>query len=131
MSKLATKILESRQKVSNQNSRVYFFPYVSVDDRENFCNILGFHSTPSLRKYLGIPLKQPGTTTQDFDFVIEKVKGKLAGWKAQLLSFVGRVVLTQSVLSSIPSYVMQNNFLLSRVLESLDRISRNFIWGAT
>lgn len=71
----------SRQKVNNQKSRVYFSPNVSKDSRSEYCDMLRFHSTPNLGKYLGFPLKQPGASTQDFDFIIERVKAKLVGWK--------------------------------------------------
>lgn len=48
-----------------------------------------------------------------------------------MLSMAGRVVLSQPVISAIPSYVMQGCMLLSRVLNSMDRINRNFIWAST
>lgn len=47
------------------------------------------------------------------------------------MSFVGRVVLTKSVLVAIPSYFMQGVFLLGRVLNSLDWVCWNFIWGSS
>ena len=51
----------SRQSVSKAKSRVYFFPNVDRDTRESLCDILGFASTPFLGKYLGFPLKHPGS----------------------------------------------------------------------
>lgn len=81
------------QKVSNAKSRVFFSPNVSPDIRENFCEILVFRSTPTLGKYLGFPVKHSGTR-QDFRFIIERIQSRLAGWKANLLSFVGQLVLT-------------------------------------
>ncbi|KAK9988381.1 hypothetical protein SO802_028620 [Lithocarpus litseifolius] len=74
------------QKVSQDKSRVFFSPNVSADDRTDLCNILGFRSTPSLRKYLGFPNKQ-SSTPQDFGFILERVQGRLAGWKANPLFF--------------------------------------------
>ena len=35
------------------------------------------------------------------------------------------------VISAIPSYVMQGCMLPSRVLNNLDKINRNFLWGST
>ena len=46
----------SGQIVSEAKSRVFFSPNVDRDSRESFCDILGFHSTPSLGKYLGFPI---------------------------------------------------------------------------
>lgn len=80
---------------------------------------------------MGFPLKLPGSSSHDFDFITERVQTKLQGWKANLLSMAGRVVLTQSVTSAIPSYLMQGCFLPTRILNGLDRLNRNFIWGST
>ena len=94
-------------------------------------NLLGFNSTPNLGKYLGFPLKHPGTRRHGFDFVLDRVKKKLTGWKANLLSMVGRLVLIQASSTAIPSYVMQNSFLPNRILNGIDRVNMNFLWGST
>ena len=76
----------SGQTVSEAKSRVYFSPNVDKDTRDSLCDILGFTSTPSLGRYLGIPLKHPSSSSQDFNFVLDRVKQKLSGWKASMLS---------------------------------------------
>ena len=63
--------------------------------------------------------------------MLDKVKSKLVGWKANLLSMVGRVVLIQASSLAIPAYIMQSNLLPSKVLEGIDRVNRNFLWGST
>ena len=83
----------SGQTVSEAKSRVYFSPNVDRDTRESLCDILGFASTPFLREYLGFLLKQPGSSSHDYDFILDRVKQKLAGWKANFLSLAGRRVL--------------------------------------
>lgn len=70
----------SGQKVSHDKSWVYFSPNVSADARAGMCDILGFHSTPSLGKYLGIPIKH-SAVTQDFGYIIEQVQSRLVGSK--------------------------------------------------
>lgn len=72
--------------------RIYFLPNVAAERREELCNVVEFQSTPNLGKYMEFLLKLPGSTSQDFNFVIERVQSKLAGWKGHLLSFAGRVV---------------------------------------
>ena len=83
------------QTVSEAKSRVYFFLNVDIDMRESLCDVLGFWSTPSLRKYLGIPIKHPRTSSHEFNFILDRMKLKLAGWKANLLSMASRAVLIQ------------------------------------
>ena len=83
----------SRQTVSEAKSRVYFSPNINPSDKEALSNILGFQQIDCLGKYLGFPIKHKGGNNQDFNFVLDRVKSKLAGWKANLLSMVGRVVM--------------------------------------
>ena len=80
--------LLSGQKVSNAKSRVFFSPNVDPNTRANLCEILEFRSTPTLGKYLGFPIKHSGMR-QDFGFITERIQSSLAGWKVNLLSFVG------------------------------------------
>ena len=92
--------------------------------RADLGDILGFRSTPSLGKYLGFPIKH-SAISQEFGFIIERVQTRLAEWKANLLSFAGRLVLTQPVTTTIPNYAMQCIALPANILNSIDRLSHN------
>ena len=94
------------QTVSEAKSRVYFSPNVDRDTRKSLCDILGFASTPFLGKYLGFPLKQPGSSSQDYNFILDRVKQKLSGWKANMLSLAGRSVLIQASTVAISCSVL-------------------------
>ena len=120
----------SGQKVSLNKSKVYFSPNTSPEMREELSEVLGIHSTPNLSKYLGFSIKHPGSSSQDFNFVVERVQNTLQGWNASLLSMAGRVVIAQSVLSAIPAYVMQGCILPTQILNNLDKVNRNFVWGS-
>ena len=63
--------------------------------------------------------------------MLERVKQKLAGWKANLLSLAGRVVLIQASTSTIPAYIMQITALPKKLIDNIDRVNRNFLWGST
>ena len=99
--------------------------------RENFCEKLGIHATSDFRKYLGFPIRHRGSDRNRFKFIVERVMPKLASWKAGFLSFADRTVLIKSVMSAIPTYVMQGAALLSHLCEKLERVNRNFLWGTT
>ena len=99
---------------------MFFSPNLDKDHKDALGDILGFQSTPNLGRYLGFPMKHRGASNQDFNFVLEKVKKKLVGWKANLLSMAGRSVLIQASTSAIPAYVMQNILLLGRILDGID-----------
>ena len=118
------------QTVSEAKSRVFFLPNVGRDSRESFCDILGLHSPPSLGKYLGFPIRHTISSSQDFNYILDRVKNKLAGWKAKLLSLAGRTVLIQASSSAIPAYVMQCAQLPVRILDGIDLVNLNFLWGS-
>ena len=68
---------------------MYFSPNVNRDNGESLCDILRFASTLFLGKYLGVSLKQPGSSSQDYNFILDRVKQKLSEWKVKLLSLAG------------------------------------------
>lgn len=117
----------SGQSMSEAKSRVYFSPNVDKDTRESLSDVLGFASTPNIGKYLGIPMRVPGASSQDYNFIFDRVKQKLTGWKANLLSLAGRNVLIQAFSAAIPSYVMLSTLLPRKILDGIDRVNCNFL----
>ncbi|KAJ3701655.1 hypothetical protein LUZ61_005360 [Rhynchospora tenuis] len=82
-------------------------------------------------KYLGLPLTLRKPDRQAFQLLIDKIQVRLAGWKSRLLSRAGRIVLANSVLSTIPVFFMSVFQLPIWVVKALDRLRRNFIWGSS
>ena len=57
-------------------------------------------------KYLGIPLGANPSRTDTWKPVVDKIKRRLNGWKANVLSKAGRIVLIKSVLNNLPMYYL-------------------------
>ncbi|KAL0013744.1 hypothetical protein SO802_000813 [Lithocarpus litseifolius] len=112
-------IYPSREIRQGEPLSLYLFIW---DTRESLCDILWFASIPSLGKYLGFPIKHSGTTTHEFNFILDRVKQKLSGWKANMLPLAGRAVLIQASSAIIPSYVMQGTYLPRIILDGIDRV---------
>ncbi|MCI28277.1 ribonuclease H, partial [Trifolium medium] len=91
-------------------------------------SIYGIGSTTSLDKYLGFPILKGRAKISDFHFIIDKMQSRLAFWKNRMLNKPGRLALASSVLTSIPSYYMQIAWLPQIICDSIDQITRNFIW---
>ena len=100
---------------------------MSRELREELGDIIKFASTPAIGKYLGFPLKQGGTSSHDFNFILDRVKQKLSDWKANVLSMAGQSVFIQASLTAIPTHVMQCSYLPGKILEQIDRVNRNFL----
>lgn len=91
--------------------------------------MIGCNETNFPIQYLGMPLTLKRPTKQLFLPLIEKVERRLAGWQSKLLSRGGRLVLVQSVLSTIPIYFMICFKLPKWVLNRIDKGRRLFLWG--
>ncbi|GKV38927.1 hypothetical protein SLEP1_g46780 [Rubroshorea leprosula] len=81
--------------------------------------------------YLGLPANEKFGNKKLWELVVNKFRAKLAVWKAATLSFEGRLILLNSVLSTLPIFYMSLYLLPNSVLEELIRIQRNFLWGGT
>lgn len=61
--------------------------------------------------------------------ILSKAQARLLSWGNQHLSMAERVVLIQSVLSALPSYLMQRTYLPNHVVTELEKLMRQFLWG--
>lgn len=82
----------------------------------------------NLETYIGVPLIHGRFNLTHCNYIIENVQKKLAYWKANCLSFIGRKTLIQVVSSTIQSYSMQTMKLLFTVHNNkIDNFNRDFI----
>lgn len=76
-----------------------------------------------------MPVLHSRITSKTYDFLVEKVRLKLSAWKAKILSQAARVLLIKSVLTALPSYVMQTSRIPAVTLCDVDRHIRMFFLG--
>ena len=119
----------SGQKINESKSRLIFSPNTPRDHKELFQHTLNIEENEDLGTYLGLPLSHKRPSRSQVQFVVDKVKKKLANWKTKFLSRAGRLCLITSTLATIPAYYMQATFLPATTLQDLDRVCNNFLWG--
>ncbi|KAK9275444.1 hypothetical protein L1049_022709 [Liquidambar formosana] len=78
--------------------------------------------------YLGLPLGGNPYSEVFWGSVVDRVRRRLEDWKRALMSKGGRLVLIQSVLSSIPTYYLSLFRILVKVARSLEKLMRDFLW---
>jgi hypothetical protein len=104
---------------------------VARSKRESIAICSNIQATDRFEKYLGFKMFYGRVRKQDFSMVYDRVTAKLASWKSRLLNGPGRVVLANSVISSLPSYHMQINWIPQSVCDDLDKTVPRFIWKGT
>jgi len=79
--------------------------------------------------YLEVPIFKGKPKSCYFQPIIDRIKVKLASWKASLLSFVGRIQLIRSVIHSMLIYSITIYSWPSSLIKELEQFLRNFIWS--
>lgn len=81
-------------------------------------------------KYLGVPLFLHRANVIHFEYLIEKIRRAIDGWKVKLLSFGGKITLIKAVHSSSPIYTIASVLVHMSVLNRIERLMANFIWNS-
>ncbi|OAY66623.1 putative ribonuclease H protein [Ananas comosus] len=78
--------------------------------------------------YLGIPLHNKQIRKEDWVSVINRIETRINGWKARLLSQGGRLILVNSVLTSLPLFYLFTFKAPHWVLHRIESLRRAFFW---
>ena len=79
--------------------------------------------------YLGAPLFFGSSKSFHFENLVDAFRSKLAGWKANVLSFAGRLILVKHVLAIIPLNIFLSTPCPKKVCLHIEWILRNFLWS--
>nr|XP_043630018.1 uncharacterized protein LOC122601315 [Erigeron canadensis] len=79
-------------------------------------------------RYLGVPLISFRLLHKDCKVLVERMEAKISDWKNKSLSFVGRLQLNNSVLSSLHIYWASVFILPASIINDLEKKMRSFLW---
>ena len=65
---------------------------------------------------------------KDWKIIIDRIEKKLSNWKGKMLSFGGRLVLLNSVLSSLPVFMLSFFEIPRGVLKKIEYFRSRFFW---
>lgn len=114
-----------------EKSNVFVSPNTRTEVKRAIKQDIHIKFTTNLGNYLGLPLIHKRIGKPDFSMLFEKFNSHLASWKSNWISMAGRIVLANSVLSTLPIYAFQAMPIPKNITSGMDKIVRNFIWGDT
>jgi hypothetical protein len=117
-------------KINFRKSELFYFGETKERIVE-YVRLFGCKEGECPFRYLGIPMSPSRLSNRDWRAVEERFQKKLSSWKGKLLSSGGRLVLINSVLSSLPMLMMSFFRIPKGVLEKLDYYRSRFFGNVT
>ena len=71
-----------------------------------YSHLFGCKIGTYLFRYLGLPMHYRKLNNKDWKVIEERIEKRLASWKGKMLFLGGRLVLINSVLSSLPMFAL-------------------------
>lgn len=127
---LQTFMASSSLNINFQKSSLWFSPNYTpqnVIDEASF--VLRIPHVPNPGSYLEFPLIFKGRKN-DFNFIVDKVEGRISSWKSKYLSPMGKSILIKSVCFAVLAYYMQYLPFPKGICDRLDKIFRHFFWSS-
>lgn len=78
-------------------------------------------------RYLGMPLILGRIRLVHLQYLLDRVRSRLAGWKGHLMSISGRRVLVRSMLSALPAFAIAVLRAPKRFFKDIDKVQRRFL----
>ncbi|XP_074264051.1 uncharacterized protein LOC141586650 [Silene latifolia] len=78
--------------------------------------------------YLGVTFSPKRLSIMDCNCLVDHLVDRIRGLGSRKLSYAGRIVLIQSVLSTLHSYWARIFILLKAVISNIEGIGRSFLW---
>lgn len=85
---------------------LYISPNVDGHTSAKLSSRLGIPLTRELGRYLGHQLIHKGRNDDRYEGILNKIRGKLEGWKSCCLSKAGRLTLAKTVISNMGVFYM-------------------------
>jgi hypothetical protein len=127
--KLILSIFEQLSGLKINFHKIEIFCFGKAKDHEVFYSqLFGCAMRKYPFRYLGLPMHTRKLSNKDWQTIENRIEKKLSGWKGKMLSVGGRLVLINSVLSSLPMFMMSFFELPKGVPENIDCFRSRFYW---
>lgn len=100
---------------------------VSDEVLQQLSSLLGYTIGTFPFIYLGTPLGFTKPRMEFFMYIIERIQRKLSAC-SQFLSYDGRLLMVNAVLSSLPTFIMSCLLLYKGILDQIDKYRRHLFW---
>ncbi|XP_028549943.1 uncharacterized protein LOC114579456 [Dendrobium catenatum] len=111
----------------NYDKTAIMFPK-NLNNQHAICQALSIHNIATKITYLGIPLSFHRLKIEDYLPLIDSLNKKFSGWKANLLSFAGRLQYLKFTIQNTIAYWIRGAILPKYVHKFLKKTSSKFLF---
>lgn len=79
--------------------------------------------------YLGLPISTVRLRVVHLQFILDRIRARLAGWKGRLMNLAGHRVLVRCVLTALPTFTLTVLHAPKKILKEADKARRCFLWA--
>jgi hypothetical protein len=116
-------------KINFHKSEIFYFGEAK-EVEHTYSQLFGCKVGSYPFKYLGITMQVTKLKNADWNILLERIEKKLSSWKGKHLLVGGRLVLINSVLTSLPMFMMYFFEIPRVILRKLDYLRSRFFWQA-
>ncbi|XP_035830107.1 uncharacterized protein LOC110944890 [Helianthus annuus] len=115
--------------VPSMAKSMVYFGNVTEGVKDRIKSIMNIEEGELPVRYLGVPLISTRLHHKDCKRLIECLDARITDWKNKCLSFVGRLQLIKSVLSSMHVFWASVFVLPKRIIHEIEERMRRFLWN--
>ena len=114
-------------KINFHKSELFYFGRAK-DEQDAYRQLFGRELGELPFSYLGIPIHHHRLTNREWKCIEDRFEKKLSCWKVKLMSYGGRLILINSVLTSMPMFLLSFFEVPVGVRKRLDFYRSRFFW---
>ncbi|KAJ4796754.1 RNA-directed DNA polymerase (reverse transcriptase)-related family protein [Rhynchospora pubera] len=118
----------SGQRIGHNKSRVWFSRATPENMRNFVLTAFNVSKASPSEIYLGSPVNARSPT--HFLPLVNKIEGKLQGWKATFLSQAGKITLIKAVVEPMLLHAISTSAIPKSTLDRIQSLVRSFFWSA-
>jgi ribonuclease HI len=119
----------SGQNINFDKSGFFLSANATHEDNLRVESLLKMKKLELGSNYLGLPSATGSSKIATLEFIIDRIRNKLKGWKIQFLSQAGREILIKAVIQAIPAYAMTCFLFPKALCNKINALIRFFWWG--
>lgn len=110
-------------------SKTFLVPInVNPEHTQHLANTFGCKVECMPFTYLGLPLGTTRPSIQDFNPLMCRIERRISGF-SRMLSYQGRLILVNSVLSALPTFYMCSLQIPPETIKQIDRYRKHCLWS--